>query len=1127
MLYLYQSNRLEYLAEKMAGLHAGHPPANPLAAEEIVVQSQGMRRFINRFLAQRQGIAANLNFSLPAGLAWRLMRSCLRDIPELSPFAPEVMRWRLLDLFAGEAFQTDSTFQAAREALAPQLEKGALAAYMLAGSLADVFDQYLVYRPDWIKSWQAGKTPPDLADSSAASWQAALWRQLASSSPLPHRVELWRRLNEYLDTQHPKLPGRYCVFGIAALAPVYLDLLQRLAKHSDVHIFALNPSAGYWGDVLPPEDILNLTQDTGLSASGHPLLAVLGKQGRDFFNALAEAETYADDENGYSEHPASHSLLHTLQYHIQTLTLPEDGRAQWLENHGIRTGNGQNQEPDTADTAERSLACLQNDGSIRIHSAHSRLRELQALKEYLLARLAEDPALQPHDIAVLTPHIEPYAPYIEAVFGESSGCALPYAVSDVKLSHRRPLLNALEQVFALAESRFEADLLLPLLENGAVLARFGLSGEDLPLLYDTVSALNIRWGADTEQRHEAGSGGNDALFTWQQGLQRLVLGWMQPENSGLWQGISPWTSRPEHLDTLAGFAALVRLLADTRREWQTPADSTVWAERVRRLAENLFAPEDTDREAMQHLEQALANWQAETALAGFRLPLDRGTALSHIRRFLDTPDETGFLSRGITFCSMVPMRSLPFKTICLLGLNDGEFPRDTRAAEFDLIARHPKPGDRTRRNDDRYLFLEALMSARETLYLSYIGRDIRSDEALAPSTLIDSLTDNIATLTGIPAGTLWTHWVVQHPLQAFSPRYFLTDSQGQKAFPRLHSAHSGYAAALSSPEATPDFTGGFTLPENTPQGSLKTEEAADWHDFVRFWRNPVRYWLRQLGWTRPYAEDIQDSAEPFDNAFPRQLAEAYIDAGQNSRDFQNLPAELAARSLLPAGETGRLIAQSEAGLARRLDSSLLRSERLPVHSGTFMLESGRLDYRLDNLYRNGQILRTADLLNEDNQNGKLGAPDKIELLLRHLAHCAAPSEQIAQENTETFYRTCCLLLPEPLVLPPVPRDAARQALSKWLAAYRRGQTAPLPFFPKTTLAAATALAKGQDWEKAQKEAQKKYHRGQYAGQEDDPEIRLVYGRDTDAPPPYTGELFRRLAENLFAELAECLDALDA
>lgn len=79
------------------------------------------------------------------------------------------------------------------------------------------------------------------------------------------------------------------------------------------------------------------------------------------------------------------------------------------------------------------------------------------------------------------------------------------------------------------------------------------------------------------------------------------------------------------------------------------------------------------------------------------------------------------------------MRSLPFKVICLLGLNDGDFPRNTKAAVFDLVAKHPAKGDRARRDDDRYLFLEALISAREILYLSYIGRDIRKDEELAPS----------------------------------------------------------------------------------------------------------------------------------------------------------------------------------------------------------------------------------------------------------------------------------------------------------------------------------------------------------------------------------------------------------
>ena len=394
MLRLYQSNRLEDLAAMLQKVQQTKPLSEPLLPEEIIVQSQGMRRFIGNYLAEHGGIAANIRFSLPAGFNWQLTRALLPDIPELSPFDTEVMRWQLLGLFVSDGLSRPETAQA-QAALSGYLCGGGTAAYQLAGELADIFDQYLVYRPDWIDAWQRDRL---LGLGGDEAWQAELWRFLNDGQTAPHRVEMWHRLEQALQSPPDGLlPERICVFGIAALAPMYLQLLHALAQHTEVHIFALNPASEYWGNIIEPAQILAAGGDADPAAAGHPLLASLGKQGRDFFNALAESEA-STDLSAYPEAPLSDSLLHRLQYGLQTLTLPD------------------------------KTATL--DDSIRIVCAHSPLRELQILKDRLLELLAHDPTLQPRDIAVLTPNIEPYAPYIEAVFGQESGRPLPYSAAD-------------------------------------------------------------------------------------------------------------------------------------------------------------------------------------------------------------------------------------------------------------------------------------------------------------------------------------------------------------------------------------------------------------------------------------------------------------------------------------------------------------------------------------------------------------------------------------------------------------------------------------------------------------------------------------------------------------------------
>ena len=1069
MLYLYQSNRLENLARVFTGLQKLMPPENPLAAEEIVVQSQGMRRFLNLHLAKELGVAANLKFSLPAGLTWRLMRECLPGLPELSPFAPEVMRWRLLDLFQSQAFQTASEYAAARAALQSYLAGGQAAAYQLSGQLADIFDQYLVYRPQWISAWQQGRL---LGLGEDEIWQAELWRFLDDgSSNAPHRVAMWQQLLAALSAD--KLPQRFFVFGIATMAPMYLQLLEAMAEHCDVHIFALNPSSEYWGNVIEAAQILQSGDDIDLSQSGHPLLASLGKQGRDFFDALAEA--HISEERSYFSDDAqtAPTLLQRLQHDIQTLSLPAA-------------------KPDDAPA----------DSSIRIHAAHSPLRELHILKDQLLALLAEHPDWQPHDIAVLTPNIEPYSPYIEAVFGQAQGGAqaLPYSISDVKLSRRQPLLHALTQTLALLESRFEVDYLLPLLENDLVLRRFALSRDDLPLLHDTIAALNVHWGLDSTMRGEFGAA--SSLFTWQQALERLILGWMLPESAHpVWQNISAWHGDPNQIAVFSRFTALIRTLADTQKRWQQPADIAAWCERVRGLLADLFAPDSNDQHALQQIEQALARWQAEAELAQFGGHLPQHIVIEHLQHFLSGQSQAGFLRGGITFCSMVPMRSLPFKVICLLGLNDGDFPRNTKAAAFDLIARHPQKGDRARRDDDRYLFLEAIISAREVLYLSYLGRNISNDEPLAPSALLSELIDTLAAMGGQRSSEWAAKHVMQHPLQAFSPRYFgaaaLSDG--------LISSRSDYAAALNQPQA--ETAAFFSTPLNEAAGDAVIAQ----ENFLRFWRNPVRHWLQHtLSWHAPYADEAWDAAEPFDPPHSSRITEAYTQARRTHQDFSQTASRLNAESLLPEGELGHLWQQQFQAAAKSLDGELLASPKLPPQPYRLSLGENTLEGSLGHLHQHGQIYFL---------NRTPSAPDMLAYLLQHLIFCAV------RPHEHPEYRTHLLLPGQSQTLADIPQAAARAQLAQWLAYFRLGQSRPLPFFAKTGLAVAEVLSsnKADSLERAQQSARSEYHGSKKStGQRDYIEVDLVFGRDS--VEPIDTPLFWNLLEDLLVPLLQALQA---
>ncbi len=215
------------------------------------------------------------------------------------------------------------------------------------------------------------------------------------------------------------------------------------------------------------------------------------------------------------------------------------------------------------------------------------------------------------------------------------------------------------------------------------------------------------------------------------------------------------------------------------------------------------------------------------------------------------------MTGGMTFCAMLPMRSIPFRVICLLGMNDDAYPRQTKPLGFDLMARNPRPGDRSRRNDDRYLFLEAILSAREKLHISYVGQSIQDNSIRPPSVLVSELLDYIEEGFEVPGEKILEHIVTKHRLQAFSPEYFRKKGKLIQLFPGESARPHGRSWILTKKERRFITRG---LPE--PSEEWKT---VDVNQLCRFLTNPAKFLLTQrLGIYLEEEEALFDETEPFE-----------------------------------------------------------------------------------------------------------------------------------------------------------------------------------------------------------------------------------------------------------------------
>ncbi|MFD2449003.1 exodeoxyribonuclease V subunit gamma [Vogesella fluminis] len=1052
-LHLYQSNRLEALGILYRHL-TDTPLADPFAPEVVMVQSRGMGRWLTLQLARERGLAANLEFVLPAGFGWRLMKTVLPALPPKSAFAPEVLTWRLMEVLptlSGEPYTP----------LVRYLQGGPLACYELAGKIADIYDQYLVFRPAWIRAWEAGQRL-DLGEDEA--WQAALWQQLAADLPGRHRVTM---LDDFFARLRPEhLPQRVSVFGIATLAPMYLALLLRMAELTEVNVFLLNPCEAYWGDIVDARGQLKLFARGESADGGHPLLASLGQQGRDFFDDIAAG---VPDAESMFLPPAGDSLLARLQRDILQLSPP-----------------AANVAPPAVD--DRSIVC---------HITHSPMRELEVLKDRLLAMLVADTTLTPADIAVLTPDINAYAPYIDAVFGyRSDAPSIPYSIADRRLTREVPLLATFGAVLQLADSRFAADEVLALLDCRELLARFGLADEDVTLLRSWVRGAGIRWGRDAAHKAALGLPA-EATHSWRWGLDRLLLGTLLPaslagDGAPLFGGLLPdGAAQGQAAERLARLGALFDTLSALAELWAQPASVADWAERLRSAATSLFrggGRRSRAAGAARHRRRAgrrrcAGRFRRQRALAR---RARRGAApaaggqqrrLSHRRADL--------LRDGADALHPVP-RAVPDRH------ERRRLPARRAPGQLRPGGAPSAKGDRSRRFDDRYLFLEAILSARDTLYLSWVGRSVRSDEPLPPSPLVAELLDTLAAMSG---GDISDTITTRHPLQPFSRTYYRAADSFEPVWQQ----------ALAAPPAVPQpFAANLALPD-APMVRLA--------DLLRFWRNPVRAWLAdRLGLKLERIADELPTREPFaiDRDSRADIRDTLVHTLLARQPLRHAEARLQGRGLLPDAALGEswlaLERAASARFAARLPATLL-DDTLPPQPVRLQLGDILLSGELSGLRPEG-LLRVVPR--------KAYAGDLIALWLEHLVCLAAavpgiaPQSQLfAEDGVHSFGADDG---------DGVALDATG-LLHAWLLRYRQGQSQPLPFFARTSLAYARAKP-GQELDAAQNEWAPDFTGSGRSPQRDDAANLLVFRHQE----PLSDPLFAQLAETLLQPMVSALKA---
>ncbi|MDC8830720.1 exodeoxyribonuclease V subunit gamma [Alteromonas gilva] len=844
MLTLYPSNKLEHLSFLLATL-LDQQPAKGLAADIVLVESPGMQHWLSMQLAEQRGIAMNVSFPLPVRFMWDTARQVLGEdaVPKESPFRRETLRWRIYALFCDPEVLAEPALSRVAGFLTQSQQNGGgqLQCLQLAVALADLYEQYLLYRPDWLLAWERHEQVT--AGDADEVWQAQVWRKLVSDTPT-HPARLHERMVAALKQPDQRLiealPERIILFAINTMAPQFVAFLDALAAIVDVHLFHLNPCVNYWGNAAGRGEQARLLRSEGIEAwltqsQDNPMLANLGRQGRDLFNQLTELQSYeisAFDLPPPPEQQPDASLLSQVQQDILESTTGES-HYQWQAD----------------------------DNSILINSAHSALREVQSLHDYLLRQFDSDPDLQPRDILVMCPAIEQYAPAIEAVFArvglmlddDEVSPRIPCTIADRSPLDADPLVAAFLSLLSLPDSRFSVTQILEYLSLTPLQRRFGLSEESLTVIEYWLEQANIHWGLDGSHKAAiTADATHSEMFSWQWGLQRLLLGMISEDHVQLLDGcVTVPDVEGQASAELGRLMLVIERLMQHNQQLGHPRSAEDWQHYLYNLRDDCFAPISDDTDSWESIGKAIADIALQCEQAGFTGQLSLAEVRDVLTRRFATPDAGNhFMTGQVTFCSMLPMRSIPFKVIAILGLNDGEFPRTNPPGSINIMARHAsRLGDRSRRQEDRYLFLEAIISARQALYLSYQGRSALNNAERQPSLVLQEMMDFLHQDYDWDASQA----VRQLPLHPFSPDVF------RGPWPSYAAGWHRLAQAVIAPPTTDGHQLLSFDSEEHRTRSLSSVELG------RCFDDPLAWLARQLGLRLEIDNRLLEDSEPFES----------------------------------------------------------------------------------------------------------------------------------------------------------------------------------------------------------------------------------------------------------------------
>ncbi len=1045
----------------------------------------GMAKWLSLQIAEKIGICANFSFLFPN----RFIDNIINLQQQQSAiFTPEILTFKIMStlpkLIDTPQFQEIKSYLGNKEKINPTQPRQKIKLYRLSEKIADTFDQYLLYRPHIIFNWESGKEK---------NWQAILWQNLTANNK-NHRAYIGKKFIRNPIYDPKTMPKRISIFGITTLPPIYFHIMTALSAFCQTNLFILNPSYQYWGDILSDKQIgktekkyikkgitIN-TKDIHIQRQ-NSLLASMGTSGKQFIELIIEHQK-TNEINAFQK-PLGNSILTAIQANIFNL-------AQRRKD------------------APKKIVS-KKDKSIAIHSCHSHIREVQILYDNLIYTFEKDPTLKPSDIIVITPDIELYSSYIDAVFDtpEENSKKIPYSIADKNITSSSQLIQTFFSILDTYKSRYKPSTVFTILTTTAVKNRFKLNDSQIQLIYNLVKKTEIKWGINGEHKAKHFGVPKSDQNTWEAGFDRLILGYATGNTDKTFHQTAPYPIETDTAVAAGKFFDFFSRLTSLPNKLSQNYPIKQWAQILKEIINDFFQTTNINQQEVRAIFNAAATLIQIEKTAQYKDKIGIETIKAYLtKKLADKKTDYGFLTGKVTFCAALPMRGIPFKVICFIGLNENSFPRQDNQIGFNIISTNPIPCDKSKRNQDKYLFLEALLCTREKLYISYIGQDIRSNKTLPPSTLASELINYIEDSFALSNNSdIKQHIITKHKLQPFCADYFKPNNM-DKLFTYSKTQFDTAKSLLKkkTKKSTAPKLPAIKLHNNT----LQLDEMKN------FFSNPSKYFAnKRLSVFLPNHFDTIDKSENFNiSGLNKYKLENLIIEKKFILKNKELKNFIKASGLLPHGAIGEAIYTEILFKTDKFFKTIkkITKEKSPAYLNIKTeIKKITLSTRIPSIYDNNIIKY---------RYGKIRPIDKLKAWLNHLILKAAkPNEayniKLIGQNPYNPNQTKIYTFDQNLF-----KKDAEKILLNIIILFLQGNKSPLKFFPNTSYAYANHHLQNQ--KNALLYAKKEWQSTAFAKKEsDNPYYKLCF----DNQYPLDSQ-FKKTALKIFEPLINSIKTIN-